>query len=658
MKRTLILSLIVFGASIVHAQNSCSTALPITTGTYTVDAVNGPQIPVPICANTGVGATHTEWYSYAPTQDYSLTITTDLPQNAGGDTRFHVYKGACGSLTCVGSGEDEGTGELSTATVQVLTGFTYRIAFDDRWSAAGFDFQLSEGPPVVTEFNFVQEPLPGGLGSMCVVDMDGDRLDDIVETDQTHVRIAHQQANGSFSTINITTPAATNPASWSIAAGDLDNNGYTDLMYGGGGGASFMLAGPGGTSFTAINPPEYIFCQRTNMVDINADGNLDAFSCHDVDANVAFLNDGNGGFVFEQGGYGETCGNYGSLWLDYDNDGDIDLFLSKCGCDPVDKLMRNNGDGTFTDVAPALGLNDNHGSWSTACGDYDNDGDMDLLGGESGSSHMVLWRNNLGTFTNVTAGSGIDPQSGGSVEWCTHDFNNDGHLDILGYGPTGLLMGNGDLTFYPSTAIPVGNGAVGDLNNDGFLDVLSYNGMLMNTGNSNRYLRVNLIGTQSNLNGIGARVQVTSALGTQMREIRSGDGFRFMSSLMAHFGLGSDTQVDHIAVTWPSGVVDVIEDPQINTTIDIVEGSGSVDIAEKPVAELSLSPNPVADVLNLSVGNGLVRGTVRVLDVAGKEVMIAQLTNGRLIVGALKPGIYSVHLLVGEKSVVGKFSKL
>jgi hypothetical protein len=63
----------------------------------------------------------------------------------------------------------------------------------------------------------------------------------------------------------------------------------------------------------------------------------------------------------------------------------------------------------------------------------------------------------------------------------------------------------------------------------------------------------------SNRNGIGARVEVTSAMGTQIREIRSGDGFRYMSSLNAHFGLGSDTHVDQVTVYWPSGLVNVVQ---------------------------------------------------------------------------------------------------
>lgn len=140
-----------------------------------------------------------------------------------------------------------------------------------------------------------------------------------------------------------------------------------------------MKANADGTAFTEVSYPQYVFSQRSNFVDINNDGNLDGFVCHDVDANVYYLNDGTGNLVYNQGGFGPTCGNYGSIWVDFDGDGDQDLFVAKCGCDPVDILYQNNGNGTFTNIAPALGFADSHQSWSSAWGDYDNDGDMDVL---------------------------------------------------------------------------------------------------------------------------------------------------------------------------------------------------------------------------------------------------------------------------------------
>lgn len=656
MKHLATLVAIAVIAPCTQAQNSCSTAMPITAGTYSVDAVNGPEFPVPICANTGVGATHTEWYSYTPAEDHTLTVTTVLAQNVDSDTRIHIYEGSCGSLQCVGGADDQGSELRAEIAVQVVAGLSYRIAFDDRWSAAGFDFTLAEGPPVVVEFDFVAQPVPGGMGSECVVDMNGDRLDDIVSTSASMVTIQRQQMNGTFVTQSVPTPMAEHTASWSICAGDIDANGYLDLMYGGGQGASFMFAGPGGNSFTAFNPPEYIFCQRTNMVDIDSDGNLDAYSCHDVDANVRFMNDGNGNLTFSQGGLGETCGNYGSTWVDYDNDGDPDMFVAKCGCDAIDILMRNDGGGMFTNVAPELGLADGHQSWSSAWGDYDNDGDQDMLIGASGSPYHKLMRNNgNGTFTDATPGSGFEDHNGTSNEWMTHDFNNDGYLDVLGGGE--LMMGNGDLTFTPSTANAPYIGAVGDLNNDGFLDLVAGTQLYRNTGNSNRWLRVNLIGTESNRNGIGARIEVTTAMGTMSREVRSGDAFSPMSSLIAHFGLGSSTEIEQVTVRWPSGIVDMFAGIPINNTVDLLEGTGNVGVQEHAATSLNLFPNPVQEVLTIGTGTGLAKGLARVFDAAGKEVMTGRLDIGRLDVSALKPGIYTVQVPNGSNVVSARFTK-
>lgn len=658
MKRTSTLTCILaLSLTTAVAQNTCSSALTIGAGTYTVAAVDGPEIPVPICANTGPGALHTEWYVYTPAQDYTLTVTTDLPQNANGDTRFHIYQGSCGALTCVGGADDQGTVLLAATSVQVSSGLTYRIAFDDRWSADGFDFQLIESDPVVTEFDFTVVTAPGAGGyNECVVDMNGDALDDIVGAAGSGITIAYQQPDATFELAYMATGSTMHQPTWSIAAGDLDGNGYTDLMYGGGSGATFMMANANGTSFGEQSFSQYIFCQRTNFVDLNADGNLDAFSCHDVDANVAFYNtNGDGILTFVQGGLGQTCGNYGSIWIDYDNDSDVDLFVAKCGCDPVDILMRNNGDGTFTNVAPMMNLADGHSSWSSAWGDFDNDGDMDVLIGSSGSATSKLMRNDGNTFTSVLAGSGFDTFTGTSIEWTTHDFNNDGWLDILGGGE--LMLNNGDFTFTPSTANAPFAGAVGDLNNDGFLDVLSGGSMYMNTGNTNKYLRIDLVGVVSNLDGIGARVEVTTAAGTQIRDVRSGDAFSTMSSIIPHFGLGVVNAIEQVVVRWPSGVVDVIDAPAINSTIQIIEGSGSVSVPETRDRRTVLYPNPTERELTLQVDGQLLTGSVRVLDITGQEVLRANLDRGRVDVQALPAGLYIVESIQNDQRITLNFTK-
>jgi hypothetical protein len=94
-------------------------------------------------------------------------------------------------------------------------------------------------------------------------------------------------------------------------------------------------------------------------------------------------------------------GNYASIWTDYDNDGDRDLFISKCSGPPCE-LHRNDGGGVFTDISVQAQINVTPiQSWSSAVADFDNDGDMDIMIGSNGGARNILFKNNLDT-TNET----------------------------------------------------------------------------------------------------------------------------------------------------------------------------------------------------------------------------------------------------------------
>ncbi|WP_179349599.1 T9SS type A sorting domain-containing protein [Winogradskyella pacifica] len=144
MKKITLLALALAAFQFNYAQDTCATAAIVTAGTHTVAAVDGTDVPDPTCAANGIGATSGEWYSFTATTDGIATVTTDLAANFGGDTRVHVYSGACGALTCVGGNDDVATSYLSEAVWLISTGTTYYIAFDNRWSGAGFDFEISE----------------------------------------------------------------------------------------------------------------------------------------------------------------------------------------------------------------------------------------------------------------------------------------------------------------------------------------------------------------------------------------------------------------------------------------------------------------------------------------------------------------------------------
>tara|TARA_B100000508_G_scaffold141096_1_gene146837 strand:+ start:60868 stop:62886 length:2019 start_codon:yes stop_codon:yes gene_type:complete len=653
-----------------YAQTTCATATAITAGQHTEDTLLGTDVPAPVCAQNGSGADNAEWYSYTPTNDYTINLSTDLTVNNGLDTRFHVYTGTCGSLVCHAGDDDSGSGFLSYASFTVLAGNTYYIAFDDRWSARGFGFILEEHPyvePTTPPITFTPGSLPTTTSGAhyAVVDMNGDFLDDAVTVDEDKIQINYQNAGGGFSYAEIQHDTVEFMATWSLAAGDFDGNGYNDLLYGNGVGVTFMRANSTGTDYQEISGSEYVFSQRSNFIDLNNDGHLDAFVCHDVDPNVYYINDGNGNLQYIQGGIGDhpQGGNYGSIWTDYDNDGDQDLFIAKCrggqSTAKINELFRNDGGGVFTDVSVQSNMRDSVQTWSSAWNDYDNDGFMDALVGASSTTdgtHKFMYNNGDGTFSDITAGSGWDAHGQYSIEHVSYDFDNDGYTDVLGGGGE-IMFNNGDLTFSP-VEYNISNGPIGDLNDDGFLDVRIGNTVYYNDGNDNNWLKVNVQGTQSNLNGIGARVEIYGAWGKQIRDVRSGVGFRYMNSLNAHFGIGEATVIDSIMVKWPSGVEDVIYEPDTNTTVLVVEGEHTLNIANNDLNALRIFPNPVKDVLTVEGSLLKQANLLYITDLQGKKVMNIANDANTIDVSQLPAGAYLFTVKNSEgKTTDRKFIK-
>ena len=533
--------------------------------------------------------------------------------------------------------------------------------------------------------------------AMAVTDMNNDRLDDIIRIDNgVNLQIEYQQPDGSFERLQIGNVG--NP--WGISIADVDENGFNDILVGGAyDGLRLLIANSDGSSFSleTLEGPN-IFVQNTNFVDINNDGAIDYFACHDDGISSPYANDGSGEFTYSldlinavTAGESDNSGNYGSIWTDYDNDGDLDLFISKCRLqaagnpdDPrrLNLLYQNDGSNNFTEVAEAAGLRPKRQSWSTNFEDIDNDGDLDAVMVNHDESSQIYENNGNGTFTDITASSGVASElnsMGLGIQVMMEDLNNDTFIDIILTSTNQnhlVLLNDGDKTFtplanpFPTSNDEIQSAAVGDLNNDGFIDVIAgyatgFNNasniddqIFMNDGNDNNWIKINLEGVESNINGIGARVEIQGAWGSQIREVRAGESYGTQNSLISHFGLGAATVIETIIVTWPSGIVDTIEeDIDSNITITIREDEGLLSVDDVASVEgFTLFPNPASTQINFTLSPDAQASTIYVYDLLGRQVLTqnTQVTGTQSInISRLNAGVYFVS--VGTR--VQKFIK-
>jgi hypothetical protein len=269
-------------------------------------------------------------------------------------------------------------------------------------------------------------------------------------------------------------------------------------------------------------------------------------------------------------------------------------------------LYRNNGNGTFTDIALESGTafaedGNAAGSMGGDLGDYDNDGDLDLFVPDMGYNNLYQnQRSNY--FENVSAAAGIAVPSGPYVSWHGDfmDFDNNGWLDLfltngnahyLTHTEESLLLVNvpgpsGTRVFEDVSgragawfrARGVARGAAaGDYDNDGDLDLFVVNldepsVLLRNDGgNANHWLQVALRGTASNRDGVGAWVTVRAGDLRLLEERLTAAGYLSQSDPRLHFGLGSSDQADSVTVRWPSGQIQVLTEVAADQVLVVEE---------------------------------------------------------------------------------------
>lgn len=469
--------------------------------------------------------------------------------------------------------------------------------------------------------------------AISVADMDGDGLDDIARmNDGYQMSVERQRPGQQFQKINGVSMGS--GSAWAMVVGDANSNGYKDVVAGFNGSARISLDNGAGTGYMANTqlPSSGFFLQNMNMADVDNDGDLDIFGCNDVGLSKIWVNNGAGVYTVSNiidfnvtpdvpGDQStDDSGNYGSVWSDFDNDGDLDLYIAKCrqgvgnANDPrrINLLFVNNGNGTFTENAQAHNLRIGAQSWTANFEDINNDGWFDVLITNHDVPTMLMLNNGAGGFSDINAGNA----AGLNISFTPYeskmaDFDNDGFVDILISGSSNnpsaarLFRNNGNNTFSPVTTAFPANGTlqsfgIGDLNHDGRLDIYAgyangYNSpsstndilWLNNTNTSNHFVSYNLQGVISNRDAVGARIFLYGAWGVQTREVRAGESYGTSNSFHLHFGLGSATVIDSAVIRWPSGTVTKLVNQVVDQFYHVVEGD-----CVSPVNQISYIGSP------------------------------------------------------------------
>lgn len=281
-----------------------------------------------------------------------------------------------------------------------------------------------------------------------------------------------------------------------IAFSDIDNDGLVDAYVSNKGGANKLYRNRGNGSFedvtavagAGIDAPGY--AMGSVFGDYDNDGYADLYVAmggrHSIEANRLFHNNGDGTFtdVTDKAGVGLKAFTYSASFVDYDNDGLLDIYCANYGVGARNVLYRNNGDGTFSDVTDKAGVGDPSWSWMAVWADVDNDGYADLyvVNGRYpvGEPNRLYLNQGDGTFTDVSREAGVADANWG-LGAAFGDVDNDGDLDLFlsNYvGPNRLLINDGSGKFSDASekldAPPEGWGkgpAFGDIDHDGDLDL-------------------------------------------------------------------------------------------------------------------------------------------------------------------------------------------
>ena len=525
------------------------------------------------------------------------------------------------------------------------------LVFEDVAAEAGLDFQHFSGSP---EKQYILESMSGGVawidfdrdGWMDLYLVNGGRWEELVQGKRT-VSNALYRNNGDGTFTNVTEKAGVGNRHWGmgVAAGDYDNDGWVDLfvcnygpntLYRNNGDGTFKdMTGTAGVgdgrwgvsaSWGDYDADGWLDLYVTNTVQFDYK-NPDPMECHYRgitvqcgplgmvgDSDILYRNNRDGTFsdLSEKAGVSDVPPSYGlgAIWTDYDNDGDLDLYVANDQM--ANFLFRNLGDGTFEETGLFAGaaFSDDgtaQGSMGVDFGDYDRDGLLDIYITHFSDDYNTLFRNlGQGRFRDMTRGAGLTFSSWPMVGWGTGfaDLDHDGWEDI--FAANGHVFPQVDgykigTSFHQRSQVfrNLGDGkfqevsagldklkswssrgvAFADYDNDGDIDVAVNNldgvpWLLRNRKGSQagNWLLLSLEGTRTNRSAIGTRVTLETGEGKQIREVRGGSSYESTHDFRVHFGLGGLETVKKLIVRWTDGTTQDFENLSVNRVYRLKEG--------------------------------------------------------------------------------------
>ncbi len=518
-------------------------------------------------------------------------------------------------------------------------------------------------------------------------DYDNDGWDDltVATADDDPVRF-YKNINGNFveQTLNI---ANNNWRNKQVNWVDIDNDGDNDLFVTSDTSINRLYENLGNMILQDITSTsgllnEVLVTYGASWGDYNNDGFLDVFlSNRDTTIpNILYKNNGNNTFSLVNSESGLiTTGtlSFCSAFIDYNKDGFQDIYVANDKVEYPNIMYKNNGDGTFTEVGFETGTDITIDAMSVTIGDYNSDSWLDIYVTNDVVGNVLLKNNGNGTFSDETLSSNTAMNS---VAWGSVflDAENDGDLDIYvsaehdgtvsGYLSSALFTNNNDEYILENEAIPDDyaisySNAIGDIDNDGYPEILvnniNHDNIFLwknNSNNTNNWLKVKLEGTISNRNGVGSMIEISVNGEKQYRYTLIGEGYLSQNSASEIFGIGDATVIDYVKVNWLSGTEDIFYNVSPNQNLKIVEGS-SLSIEESNTSEIKLFPIPTTEILNIE--SSLPIEEVMVYNLLG-EVNISAYMNKNEIsldVTSLEPGIYFLRLSLNSSQEIIKFIK-